>query len=47
MRLIMQTGSVMRTFGDFYRQTEQVVEQRVVSRVAGDLRRNAINLSSV
>ena len=31
----------------FCRQTEQVVEQTVESRVAGDLRRNAINLSSV
>ena len=30
----------------FCRQTEQVVKQRVESRVAGDLRRNAINLSS-
>ena len=37
----------MRTFGGFHRQTEQVVEKRAVSRVAGDLRRNAINLSSV
>ena len=31
----------------FCRQTEQVVEQTVESWVAGDLRRNAINLSSV
>ena len=43
----MQTGSVLWTFGSFYRQTEQVVEQRVVSQVAGDFRGNAINLSSV
>ena len=34
----------MRNFGGFCRQTEQVVEQTVESRVAGDLRRNAINL---